>query len=258
VDQHGATSCEVRGQDVSGRERVFDVFLSYNSRDRDDVERIARHLARRDLKVWFDEWSLVPGGRFPDGIADGLLRSAACAVFIGPNDLGAWTREEMSVAVNRAATKRNFRLFPVLLPGLEPFEPADLPPFLATRTWIDLREGPDSERGLRSLTHAILGLPAGSGIAAQVPEAPCPYRGLEAFGEEDARFYFGRESSVQRLLEKLKQARFVAEAHDVPNLFVSDGSVMTTGAAANPTLTIVALATRQADHILQEMNAGNL
>jgi choline dehydrogenase-like flavoprotein len=47
-------------------------------------------------------------------------------------------------------------------------------------------------------------------------------------------------------------------AYDVPNLFVSDGSVMTTGAAANPTLTIVALAMRQADHILREMNAGNL
>ena len=47
-------------------------------------------------------------------------------------------------------------------------------------------------------------------------------------------------------------------AHDVPNLFVSDGSVMTTGAAANPTLTIVALATRQADHILSELKAGNL
>ena len=38
-------------------------------------------------------------------------------------------------------------------------------------------------------------------------------------------------------------------AHDVPNLFVSDGSVMTTGAAANPTLTIVALAMRQARYI---------
>jgi choline dehydrogenase-like flavoprotein len=45
-------------------------------------------------------------------------------------------------------------------------------------------------------------------------------------------------------------------AHDVPNLFVSDGSVFTTGAAANPTLTIVALAIRQADHIAEEMKAG--
>jgi choline dehydrogenase-like flavoprotein len=47
-------------------------------------------------------------------------------------------------------------------------------------------------------------------------------------------------------------------AHDVPNLFVSDGSVFTTGAAANPTLTIVALATRQAEHIVDEMKAGAL
>lgn len=47
-------------------------------------------------------------------------------------------------------------------------------------------------------------------------------------------------------------------AHDVPNLFVSDGSVMTTGASANPTLTIVALAMRQADHILAELGAGRL
>ena len=47
-------------------------------------------------------------------------------------------------------------------------------------------------------------------------------------------------------------------SHDVPNLFVSDGSVMTSSASANPTLTIVALAMRQADHILAEMGAGRL
>ena len=47
-------------------------------------------------------------------------------------------------------------------------------------------------------------------------------------------------------------------AHDVPNLFVSDGSVMTSGAAANPTLTIVALALRQADHIEEQLKAGAL
>ncbi|WP_128255473.1 GMC family oxidoreductase [Falsirhodobacter deserti] len=47
-------------------------------------------------------------------------------------------------------------------------------------------------------------------------------------------------------------------AHDVPNLFVSDGSVMTTGAAANPTLTIVALAIRQAEYIAAELKRGNL
>jgi len=46
--------------------------------------------------------------------------------------------------------------------------------------------------------------------------------------------------------------------HDIPNLFVSDGSQFTTGAAENPTLTIVALAIRQADHIAGELSKGNL
>lgn len=44
-------------------------------------------------------------------------------------------------------------------------------------------------------------------------------------------------------------------AHDVPNLFISDGSQFTTGAAANPTLTIVALAIRQAEYIANEFRS---
>ena len=43
------------------------------------------------------------------------------------------------------------------------------------------------------------------------------------------------------------------QAHDIKNLFISDGSQLTTGAAANPTLTIVALAIRQADYIANQM-----
>jgi len=44
------------------------------------------------------------------------------------------------------------------------------------------------------------------------------------------------------------------QAHDVPNLFVSDGSVFSSSGAGNPTLTIVALAIRQADHIAERMS----
>jgi choline dehydrogenase-like flavoprotein len=48
------------------------------------------------------------------------------------------------------------------------------------------------------------------------------------------------------------------QAHDVPNLFVSDGSTFTTGGAANPTLTIVALAIRQGEQIADRARAGTL
>ncbi|MCB1749243.1 MAG: hypothetical protein KDK06_18860, partial [Gammaproteobacteria bacterium] len=45
---------------------------------------------------------------------------------------------------------------------------------------------------------------------------------------------------------------------DIPNLFVSDGSQFTTGGAENPTLTIVALAIRQAEHIAAQMTARTI
>ena len=48
------------------------------------------------------------------------------------------------------------------------------------------------------------------------------------------------------------------QTHDVPNLFVSDGSQFTSGAAVNPTLTIVALAIRQAEHIAGQLSARAL
>ena len=43
------------------------------------------------------------------------------------------------------------------------------------------------------------------------------------------------------------------QTHDIANLFISDGSQFTTGGAENPTLTIVTLAIRQADHIAKQM-----
>lgn len=47
-------------------------------------------------------------------------------------------------------------------------------------------------------------------------------------------------------------------AHEVENLFIADGSVFTTSAAENPTLTISALAIRQARHIVALMMAEQL
>lgn len=48
------------------------------------------------------------------------------------------------------------------------------------------------------------------------------------------------------------------QSHDISNLFVSDGSQFTTGAAENPTLTIVTLAIRQAEYIAGEMGKRNI
>ena len=45
---------------------------------------------------------------------------------------------------------------------------------------------------------------------------------------------------------------------DVPNLLLNDGSAFCSNADKNPTLTIMALAWRAADHLIEEMRQGNL
>ena len=42
------------------------------------------------------------------------------------------------------------------------------------------------------------------------------------------------------------------QTHEIQNLFISDGSQFRTSAAPNPTLTIVALAIRQAEYVLAD------
>lgn len=48
------------------------------------------------------------------------------------------------------------------------------------------------------------------------------------------------------------------QTHDVKNLFISDGSQFTSSSAANPTLTIVALAMRQAEYIAASMGRRDI
>ena len=60
---------------------------------------------------------------------------------------------------------------------------------------------------------------------------------------------------TNRMSEKPRDGVFNkwGQTHDIANLFVSDGSQFTTGGASNPTLTIVALAIRQAEYIADRL-----
>ena len=48
------------------------------------------------------------------------------------------------------------------------------------------------------------------------------------------------------------------QTHDIDNLFVMDGASFASGACQNPTLTIMTLAVRSTDHLMEEMSRGNL
>jgi choline dehydrogenase-like flavoprotein len=48
------------------------------------------------------------------------------------------------------------------------------------------------------------------------------------------------------------------QTHDIKNLFVMDAAGFVSGATQNPTLTIMALAVRSSDYLMQELKSGNL
>lgn len=46
--------------------------------------------------------------------------------------------------------------------------------------------------------------------------------------------------------------------HDVPNIFITDGSFMASSATANPSLTYMAFTARAVDYAVAQMKKGNL
>jgi len=178
---------------ASARPTSFDVFLAHNSSDKPSVQRIAERLKAARIEPWLDAWQLSGGDRWQAQLADGMLASAACAVFVGRDGVGGWTREELDLAQDRAAKEGGFRLFPVLLPGLEePFDAtAVLPPFLRSRMWVDLRKGVEDTRGFQALVNAIKGVAPGPPQPVAVDADVVPYRGLQTFDVEHVDFFFG-------------------------------------------------------------------
>ena len=48
------------------------------------------------------------------------------------------------------------------------------------------------------------------------------------------------------------------QMHEVPNVFITDGSCMTSGSCLNPSLTYMALTARACDHAVKELKKMNV
>jgi WD40 repeat protein/energy-coupling factor transporter ATP-binding protein EcfA2 len=192
-----ATTGELGRAALSAR---YDVALLATEADRAAAETIAAGLAEAGMHA------LVATGGGPE-TAEGVRASGACAVIVGRDGLGDWARTGLSAARELAVRDRAFRLALVLLPGApDPADPGLA--YLATSPWVDLRAGVSDALAGGDLVRALRGADVPAGLPADSGE--CPYRGLEAFREEDAALYFGREQDTAQLIERLRTTRFVA------------------------------------------------
>ncbi len=204
----------------AGDRSDFEVFLSYNTDDREAVEEIARLLKRRRIRPWYDQWEIGAGDSWHGRLLEGMEDCANCAVFIGPHGLGPYQSQEMVDAINRRVKEVSregprFYVIPVVLPGT----PSDLPlPRPLDRYQAVRFETLDDEEALQRFVDAIRRHPpTGPRRTRTAAKAATPYKGLEKFDIGDAPFFFGREVQIQALLNRLRHpegGRFLAIVGD--------------------------------------------
>ncbi|MEK6258898.1 MAG: tetratricopeptide repeat protein [Planctomycetota bacterium] len=124
----------IKAKEAEGR---YDVFLSHNSKDKAEVEKIARRLKEVGIRPWLDDWDLVPGQTITDALSRAIITIPCAALFFGTADVGNWHIMEIRHYVAKWANGSG-RIVPTILPGVNKIP--ELPPFVGQTLWVDMRE----------------------------------------------------------------------------------------------------------------------
>ena len=85
-----AAALRLRGKMETGD---YDVFMCYNSRDKEQVMAIGERLKSLGILPWLDIRDIRPGARFQTELQKQLKSVKAAAIFFGPARLGAASGE---------------------------------------------------------------------------------------------------------------------------------------------------------------------
>jgi WD40 repeat protein len=191
---------------------TYDVFVSYSRADGRHAKTIDSVLRDKGLKTFFDRSNLAGGQPWVRALEQAIGAARAVIVLIGPRGLGNTQQYERELAFVRKTRDPDFPIVPVILPETTTDPPFD---FLRVLTWIDfshVAKVSDAPDVLEQLLRSIHGQPTSAETARA---AICPYRGLDAFREEDAAFFFGRGSAddpnspIGELVRKVREHPFV-------------------------------------------------
>ncbi len=199
------------GQRIAVATEAYDVFVSYSRLDWRHAEEIDSVLRAKGLKSFFDRRNLAPGLPWVRALEQAIGAAKAAIVLIGPHGFGNTQQYERELAIFRQSRDPTFPVVPVLLPDTNdpPFT------FLQVITWIDFSHvGRVSDEPLE-IERLLTAVRGGTTPGTAVRDAICPYRGLDAFREEDSTFFFGRgsaddpKSAVGELVLKVREHPFV-------------------------------------------------
>lgn len=182
------------------------VFISYSRRDKIFAERLARDLDDAGLVVWIDFRQITGGELWQNEIYRGIERSEFVIYCMSPASVeSVWCNKEIA-----AAREQNKLIIPIMV--VDSYE--DLQKSEALNWILNVHFISFVNRYEQAYTELLNALPGSRPVGVYDefdPEsAQNPFKGLEAFQQTDAHFFFGRERMIQRGLKRMQETRFLA------------------------------------------------
>ena len=161
----------------------WDVFLSYQTPDREMVAEVHSKLLEMGLKIWWDYFEIPPGAHFMDKMWEGLKGSWATIVFIGPNTMGKWQNIEVKAAI-ASQVGEGRPVLPVFLPGAPNPSQVDIE-FLSVSSCAVFDSSATEQRVLNRIYWGITGTnpdrpKSEINLASNVPAVAAPDQATEA------------------------------------------------------------------------------
>lgn len=179
------------------------VFISYSRRNKVFAERLARDLGDAGMEVWIDFRQIHGGEQWKDEIFRGIERSEMVVVCLSPDAVKSeWVQREILTA----RQQEKFIIPVMAVDARRELQANESLSWLQNLHFINF-EG-RYEEAFPELLRAIPGKRR-LGIYDSVDpnNIPNPFKGLEAFQQTDAAFFFGRETLIDKCLYRLRQDR---------------------------------------------------
>ncbi len=124
------------------------LFISYSSKDREFVSRLASDLRALGISVWWDKWEMKVGDSLSRKIQDGIAQAGWLAVVLSRNSVcSPWVERELNAAMVRELESKQVFVLPVLA------DDCDMPLFLKDKLYADFRHS--FEEGLAALVGSV-------------------------------------------------------------------------------------------------------
>lgn len=204
-------------------DRDYDLFISYSHQDSEVVLKIANWLRNHaGVNVFLDVNKLTAGDTIATSLPEKIRESRSGLIFISKNSIrSGWIKEEYGFMMLQRTQHPDYKIIPIKL------DDTDMPGFIQTTIWVNIREGVVNKDCVYNILSAIY--PLSGALLANVkdiyvshPWRPteiensnkiCSYfikAGFRLIGDKTDNKAFDPDTRIRKIMESCGVALIIA------------------------------------------------